>query len=211
MSDRRTDIKENLAAERQALLGFIENLSDDDWTRPTINDPWTVRDVLAHLVGSEVSQHGLIQMWLDGNTTMNPEFDIDRWNVGQLRRRQGRSVPQLLDDLAVTRQETLKLLDGLSEEELDIIGEHPFSGAGTSIEQVIRGLYHHERLHLGDIRLALESLIGLLLKLPNIIGNLIESPLGILGDVWKRRTLIPGGGVVFWWVVFGRFSGCGQG
>jgi hypothetical protein len=63
----------------------------------------------------------------------------------------------LLDDLAVTRQETLKLLDRLSEEELDITGEHPFWGLGTSIEQVIRGLYHHERLHLGDVRQALEA------------------------------------------------------
>jgi FSR family fosmidomycin resistance protein-like MFS transporter len=39
--------------------------------------------------------------------------------------------------------------------------------------------------------------VGLLLGLPNIVANLIEPALGILGDVWKRRVLILGGGVVF--------------
>ncbi len=46
-------------------------------------------------------------------------------------------------------------------------------------------------LHLNYIQ------IGLALSLPGIIGNLIEPFLGILGDVWKRRVLILGGGVFF--------------
>jgi len=39
--------------------------------------------------------------------------------------------------------------------------------------------------------------IGLALSLPGIIGNLIEPFLGILADVWKRRVLILGGGILF--------------
>ncbi len=39
--------------------------------------------------------------------------------------------------------------------------------------------------------------IGLALSLPGVIGNLVEPVLGILGDVWKRRILILGGGVLF--------------
>jgi len=39
--------------------------------------------------------------------------------------------------------------------------------------------------------------IGLLLSLPGIIGAFIEPFLGILGDVWKRRALILGGGILF--------------
>ena len=39
--------------------------------------------------------------------------------------------------------------------------------------------------------------VGLLLGVPGVIGNLIELPLGVLGDVWNRRRLIVGGGVVF--------------
>ncbi len=39
--------------------------------------------------------------------------------------------------------------------------------------------------------------IGLLLSLPGIIGAFIEPFIGILGDVWKRRTLIVTGGILF--------------
>jgi FSR family fosmidomycin resistance protein-like MFS transporter len=39
--------------------------------------------------------------------------------------------------------------------------------------------------------------VGLLLGLPSLVSSLVEPFLGILGDVWKRRVLILGGGVVF--------------
>jgi FSR family fosmidomycin resistance protein-like MFS transporter len=39
--------------------------------------------------------------------------------------------------------------------------------------------------------------IGLLLSLPGILSAFIEPFLGILGDVWKRRLLIIGGGIFF--------------
>jgi FSR family fosmidomycin resistance protein-like MFS transporter len=39
--------------------------------------------------------------------------------------------------------------------------------------------------------------IGLLLSLPGIIAAFIEPFIGILGDVWKRRALIIGGGILF--------------
>jgi len=46
-------------------------------------------------------------------------------------------------------------------------------------------------LHLSYVQ------IGLALSLPGIVGNLVEPFLGILGDVWKRRSLILGGGIFF--------------
>ncbi|HVF28796.1 MAG TPA: MFS transporter [Pyrinomonadaceae bacterium] len=39
--------------------------------------------------------------------------------------------------------------------------------------------------------------IGLLISLPRMIACVIEPVIGILGDVWKRRALILGGGIFF--------------
>ncbi len=39
--------------------------------------------------------------------------------------------------------------------------------------------------------------IGLLLGVPSVVGNLIEPFLAILGDVWRRRVIVLGGGSVF--------------
>ncbi len=39
--------------------------------------------------------------------------------------------------------------------------------------------------------------IGILLTVPGVISSIVEPFLGILGDIWKRRLLILGGGVCF--------------
>jgi FSR family fosmidomycin resistance protein-like MFS transporter len=39
--------------------------------------------------------------------------------------------------------------------------------------------------------------VGILLSLPGMVGNLVEPPLAILSDVWKRRALILAGGIFF--------------
>ena len=39
--------------------------------------------------------------------------------------------------------------------------------------------------------------VGILLSVPSIFGNLIESIVGILGDTWKRKTIVLVGGVLF--------------
>jgi FSR family fosmidomycin resistance protein-like MFS transporter len=47
-----------------------------------------------------------------------------------------------------------------------------------------------------DLRLSYIQ-IGLLLAIPGITSSIVEPFIGILGDVWKRRTLILGGGVIY--------------
>lgn len=39
--------------------------------------------------------------------------------------------------------------------------------------------------------------VGLLLSLPGLVAAFVEPFLGILGDIWKRRALILGGGILF--------------
>ena len=47
-----------------------------------------------------------------------------------------------------------------------------------------------------DLRLTYTQ-VGVILSVPGVVGNLIEPSFGILGDVWRRRTLVLAGGVVF--------------
>jgi len=39
--------------------------------------------------------------------------------------------------------------------------------------------------------------IGVLLSLPKIVGTMVEPALGILGDTWKRKAIVIGGGMMF--------------
>jgi MFS transporter, FSR family, fosmidomycin resistance protein len=47
-----------------------------------------------------------------------------------------------------------------------------------------------------DLHLSYEQ-IGLLLSVPELVAMVIEPWLGILGDVWKRRVIVIGGGIFF--------------
>lgn len=47
-----------------------------------------------------------------------------------------------------------------------------------------------------DLRLDYAQ-VGLLLSMPGLVSNILEPFIGILGDVWRRRALVLGGGVVF--------------
>jgi FSR family fosmidomycin resistance protein-like MFS transporter len=47
-----------------------------------------------------------------------------------------------------------------------------------------------------DLRLTYTQ-VGVILSVPPLVGNLIEPSFGILGDVWRRRTLVLGGGIFF--------------
>lgn len=47
-----------------------------------------------------------------------------------------------------------------------------------------------------DLRLSYTQ-VGVILAVPPIVGNIVEPVLGVLGDVWRRRALVLGGGVVF--------------
>lgn len=47
-----------------------------------------------------------------------------------------------------------------------------------------------------DLRLTYTQ-VGVILSVPPFVGNLVEPSLGILGDVWRRRSLVLAGGLVF--------------
>ena len=47
-----------------------------------------------------------------------------------------------------------------------------------------------------DLRLSYTQ-VGILLSVPAVVGNLVEPAFGVLGDVWRRRTLVTGGGLAF--------------
>src|SRR6185312_285346 len=48
----------------------------------------------------------------------------------------------------------------------------------------------------GDLQLSYEQ-IGILLSVPTIVAGVIEPAIGVLGDTWRRRALLLGGGIVF--------------
>lgn len=65
--------------QRAALLGALAQVEGDAWDTPTVCEPWTVKDVSAHLVEGELLLGRLYRGEL-GDITHDAQDDVDRWS-----------------------------------------------------------------------------------------------------------------------------------
>jgi hypothetical protein len=65
------------------------------------------------------------------------------------------SVVELLEKYKSVRAETITWVSGLTDEELEIKGRHPFLGE-TTLREMIKMLYLHNQIHYRDLKKALQ-------------------------------------------------------
>ena len=140
-------------AQRQ-LLEVLDRVRPSDWSRTSPNEGWTVRDLLTHLTTSETGFVPTIRGMAAGQGGVPADFDPDRWNAGQLRRRGDIAPDQLRAELEKSHQDMLALLDTLDDSALDHRG-HLSSGVEGSTEDNFLLVASHKRGHTQDIRVAL--------------------------------------------------------
>jgi hypothetical protein len=83
-----------------------------------------------------------------------PDFDLARWNRSAVRRSKETSAAELLEKILGAHQASLQFLDGLSDDQLDLVGRHS-SGATLSTERFLLRIADHRAEHVADIRAAL--------------------------------------------------------
>ena len=115
--------------DRAALLDLLRDLAPADWLRPTAAAPWLVRDVVAHVLGDDLSR---LARGRDGHRSDGPRPGeplarfLDRFNAQWVDAAQRISPPVLVDLLAAVSRQVLTFW---WEQDLDALGE-PVSWAG---------------------------------------------------------------------------------
>jgi uncharacterized protein (TIGR03083 family) len=152
--NRKSAIREDLVDAQQELLQVLAHVSSQDWSRTSPNEGWTVRDLLTHLTTSESSFVPSLRRMAAGQGGVPADFDPNRWNAGQLRRRGDPAPDQLRTELETTHADMLSLLDSLDDAALDQRG-HLSTGVDGSTEDNFRLVATHKRSHTADIAAAL--------------------------------------------------------
>ncbi len=156
MSRRIADIVARLREGGARTASFFRALTSDQWQTVVYEDePWQVRDVLAHLVTIERSMQWLFRNMAEGGSGSPPDFDLDRFNRSQVAKLAGVTPETLIAQFEDVRAETVRLVESLAEADLDREGRHAFHGPGR-LEQFIRWGYEHAAIHEQDMRRALE-------------------------------------------------------
>ena len=152
--ERKTAIREDLEHAQSELLTVLDRVGPDEWSRPSPNEGWTVRDLLTHLATSETGFVPTLRRMGSGEGGVPSDFDPNRWNAGQLRRRADMSPEQLRAELERSFGEILSVLDTLDDAALDERG-HLSTGVDGSTEDNFRLVANHKRAHTDDMRAAL--------------------------------------------------------
>ncbi|MGD8813217.1 MAG: DinB family protein [Anaerolineales bacterium] len=120
------------------------------------SDPWTIHDVLAHLVDAESGVQAQINKLVTGEDAMPPNFDIHRWNRSVVRRGTEISMDDLRSRLLQAYEQILELLEELGETDLDMRG---FASPGRvrSVQDLLLGVADHRLEHTLDIQRVLKG------------------------------------------------------
>jgi uncharacterized protein (TIGR03083 family) len=155
-NERNAAIRNTLVEAQHELLEVLDRVGADDWLRASPNEGWTVRDLLTHLTTSEAGFLPALRRMAAGQGGVPADFDPNRWNAGQLRRRGEIAPAELRRELEVSHREMLAILEDLDDTALDQRGRLS-SGVDGSTEDNFRLVASHKRAHTDDIRAALTS------------------------------------------------------
>jgi hypothetical protein len=151
-------IRRRLEASQRALLGALEGITEEQFKRrPPATEadpaPWSIAEVLAHLLSNE-------RLWVDrislalrsdgASITPSPEAAHEEGA------RVGRQVPvpQLIHGLLGVRRELLKLLDAATAAEVGFLPKglwHPRLGEHLDLAAMFGKVASHHEEHLAQV------------------------------------------------------------
>jgi len=152
-----TELVEKLKSEGEKFVGVFSGITEDQWKAEVYTEgtTWTIRSVLAHFVTSERGLVKLFEQIRLGGTGAADDFSIDRYNETQQQKTNERTPAELLEQYKEIRANTVTWVSGLKEEELELKGRHPFLEI-TTIREMVKMLYIHNKVHYRDIKKALK-------------------------------------------------------
>ncbi|MEE8346032.1 MAG: SCP2 sterol-binding domain-containing protein [Dehalococcoidia bacterium] len=156
MEPTKEQIRRYMSQTLQRSLDAYALLEDKQWKKKASSD-WTAKDYLAHLViAQEEEANHLIGQALAGEPGKLPGFDgreaINGYNEGMLASVRELPVSELLGRLKAAFEESLRILDGLSESDLDKPASSPAWDRPGKVRDLFLGSYLHLPGHYQDIR-----------------------------------------------------------
>ena len=153
MKDRCTHIIAELEKNMEDSIVFFRSLSPDELGTQVYQDgaQWTVQQVLAHFVTIERTMQWLFKDILAGGPGSPEDFDVERFNRSQPKKLDVLNLDELIAQFKSVREDTISIVDTMSDADFDREGRHAFHGHGK-LERFIRWTYEHVEIHLDDIQ-----------------------------------------------------------
>ena len=165
-----------LTEERERLVTFLQTLPQDAWERASLCEGWTVRDVVAHLVGNCADT-------LAGTLA---DFGTEQFNRRQVDARATATPEDLLAEWADVGPRVEEFLAGFPAEVWDVVVPQIGISTRTGVQRLLEDLW----IHAHDIRLPLGA--------PPTPGPGVEAALDTIAEELPARAaaFAPGAGTI---------------
>jgi hypothetical protein len=160
---QKEDLIETLETSREALLETLDPLTDEQYLIPGVSGGRSVKDLLAHLTIWEAQLITLLfragsgakpntaHFWKEDRAEVN-----SRWSV----QHQDRPLDKVLEDFEGIRNQTIRRLEALSENDLNRPDRFSWLGGKPLWQWVLADTAEHEELHRAEIEGWIGSLAG---------------------------------------------------
>ena len=115
---KKSELQERVRDSHRGLVAALEGLSEEEATRPGLNENWSVRDALSHIAAWEVEAARIIKEIQDG--TWRPQRmskeTIDEFNRQAVEDRRERSMPQVREEFDTAHGEMECLIESFPDE-----------------------------------------------------------------------------------------------
>ena len=137
---------------REGFLRVVYSVADEAWNEESSDPGWTHKDILAHVAANDLRPQGRLRVVLGEGDEAELEAlnQTDDWNQRQVEMRRGRSLRELVDELAANRRETLRLLSNLEPQHLSVTVRRA-DGSTPSVLDYLDMFGEHESMHAAQL------------------------------------------------------------
>jgi len=133
------------------LRDTVDKLNDNELMKKYRHDSWTIRQLVHHIVDSQLNMYQRLKLALTDDNPIVPPFDQDKWAI---QPDTGLPVESSIKMLEGINERIVSLGNSLTEEQLDRTFTLKNSGEITVATKVAK-LSWHEEHHLAHIKIAL--------------------------------------------------------
>ncbi len=135
---------------RAKLLQAIEGLSQRELTQLPIYGDWTIKDVLAHVLGWDQRVLRTLPLMVQNRASEVPSVEVDEYNAESVAAWRERTLAEVLVEVESTHRQILDFISTLDHKEIDTRRER--HGQTITIRSyVIDVMTEHERQHAAEI------------------------------------------------------------
>lgn len=153
MTDRRSELVSQLENARAQMIAHLDEIDKNRKIYPL----WTIREILAHIIGWDDAIIASLQAHIDGREPATPASrGIDIYNAETVATREGLDYDHIYREYIQTRKDLVKLVSAMPAEKAEQPFVMPWGDPGN-VNTLLQIFIDHEIEHANDVRKIIDN------------------------------------------------------